>query len=158
MGRGWGIMEVEKVRSLNSLYLPYLVGNIIIRTDFVIFLLPRHKKGNIVNIILQQPFEGLTIVLAKLNDKPAQNKTIILRVPALSENTGLGFSLHLLWLLSRRFVLKTAGHVFQSILRAASLHFPGRGLPESWVTILMKRFPKMRPTNIFIQFYEQPHV
>ena len=60
-----------------------------------------HYINSVAHIILQQPLEGLTFVLAKLNDEPAQNEPLIRGIPALRANAGLGISLHLFWLLHR---------------------------------------------------------
>lgn len=120
----------------------YLVGHqcVLTHCGLLLLLTSSHDVGNVVYMIFQQPFEGLTFVLAKLNRIPAQNEPIITGVPALRENAVLRFSLHLLWLLRRRPSASTlAGLLFQSLLRGLFLQLPSRGLTEGRVTFLMKR-------------------
>lgn len=81
--------------------LQYLVSHqwALIHSGLSLLLVASHYVSSVPHIILQQPFEGLTFVLAKLNHKPAQYEPIIGRVPSLRYDAGLRFSLHFFWLL-----------------------------------------------------------
>lgn len=61
-----------------------------------VFLMSSDDIGSIIYIILQQPHKGLTLVLAELKCRSAQNKPLIIRVAALKANAGLRFGLYLL--------------------------------------------------------------
>lgn len=61
----------------------------------LVLLMSSDDIGSIIYIILQQPHKGLTLVLAKLKCRSAQNKVSIIRVAALRANAGLRLCLYL---------------------------------------------------------------